>query len=358
VRSSVLVLVLAFAARVAPVHAQPVLFDEALPEAGFLPRARPTEVGLEHAALDHLVVGAEETASSSLLAARDGRLVAERYFGQVPGPIEQMSITKSVASLAVGMLIGDGSIPSVDAPLSTWFPEWAAGPKARVTLRHVLTHTSGLSHEVVPETLYRHKDRLTYVRALPITEEPGTTFSYNNEACQLLAGVVRSAAGQPVSEFMERRLFSRMGITAHWLTDESGTVDTFGGLVLDPRALLRMGQLMLARGAWKGQQLVPAGWVDESTSPASESIPYCGYLWWIERTSKTDPVTGEVMWGRQIGYSARGWLGQYLAVYPRERLLAVRQRRRVDGETEAQWQHNSFRDFLSRAAALRPLVRP
>jgi CubicO group peptidase (beta-lactamase class C family) len=63
-------------------------------------------------------------------------------------------VTKSVVSLAVGELIEDGKIPNPNTPLSAWFPEWTVGKKERITLRHILTHTSGLSHQESAADLY------------------------------------------------------------------------------------------------------------------------------------------------------------------------------------------------------------
>lgn len=377
------------------------LFDDAWPAAAFLPRTTPLAAGFFPPLVNRVVKEAERTDSASLILARDGKVFAERAFGKPTGPILQFSVSKSICSLAIGILIHEGKIAGVDAPLSTWFPEFAEGQKAKVTLRHVLTHTTGIKHSPEPTALVAAPDRLAYVVNSPLTDEPGKVFSYSNEACQLLSGIIEQSAGKPADAFIEERLFAPLGITgATWDRDLKGNVCTFGGCHLEPRQLFRIGQMMLANGAWQGRQIVPAAWVAESTRPAGDDVPTCGYLWWIQRAGTIHRVTREnldvlkaagfdgtarlrvltglpfpsatFLWkamlvlltekqrlelwnhyqngrspfedtyGRVIGYSANGLFGQYLAVYPKKRVLAVRHRRWVANEPLIDTINNSY----------------
>ena len=158
---------------------------------------RGTEVAKEAA---DIVAEAARTKSDALLLVKGGKRVVERYFGRPISPIATMSVTKSIVSLAVGLLIDEGKISSVEAPLSTWFPSWKTGQKAHVTLRHLLTQTSGLKHEKGTRVLNQHDDRLKFVVDSPIVDKPGTRFSYNNEATLLLSGIIRAAAGRPSND--------------------------------------------------------------------------------------------------------------------------------------------------------------
>lgn len=212
---------------------------------------------LDEGVLAALIEEAERTESDALIVIKDGRTVVERTFGREVGPIETMSVTKSVVSLAVGLLLDEGKTESLEAPLSTWFPDWAEGDKAAVTLRHVLTHTSGLEHRQGARVLNTQDDRLAFVRESPISEPPGTVFSYNNEATQLLSGVIEAAAGEPVDAYLDSRLFQPMGIADwSWERDPVGNAQTFYGLSLHPADLARIGLLMLDGGRWEGEVLV------------------------------------------------------------------------------------------------------
>jgi CubicO group peptidase (beta-lactamase class C family) len=365
--------------------ASPPLIDDELP-AGSWPATTPAAAGLDPHVIDGLVREAEATGPDALLVVVDGHTVVERYFGEPRTPIETMSVTKSVVALAIGMLIEDGRIASIDAPLSTWLPEWKKGRKAKVTLRHVLTHTSGLAHHQGAEVeLNRQSDRTAFVRKSAIVDEPGKVFSYNNEAVQLLDAVVRKAAGTSLDRYLDERLFAPLGITEwSWERDPAGNVQAFYGLALHARDLAKIGMLMLDRGKLGDRVLVPETFVTQATTEQAPRSS-CGWLWWIRpavttlalRTSDVDKLvrhgaaragalddlvgqrhaSAAALWlalaertdeagrtalvrlaatglqpfaahpGETLGFAADGWLGQHLIVIPEHRLVAVRQHR-------------------------------
>ncbi len=383
----------------------PQWFEGSATAPGLPPRVEPGSVGLDEVVLAALIEEAERTETDALIVIKDGRTAVERYFGGEVGPIETMSVTKSVVSLAVGMLLDEGKIDSLDAPLSTWFPEWSEGEKAAVTLRHVLTHTSGLEHRMGARVLNAQDDRLAFVRESPLTEPPGTTFSYNNEATQLLSGVIEAAAGEPVDAYLDRRLFQPMGIADwSWERDPAGNAQTFYGLSLRPADLALIGLLMLDAGRWEGDALISEDWVRQATAPGGPLLPHYGLLWWIRRDSGqwvqtpdglatlreagfegADALTplielpfdgAPAYWleagallepdarkrladlaahgilpteerrGDPIGYYADGWLGQALVIYPEQSLVAVRMHRTAHGGDEQENERCGFRGFL------------
>lgn len=383
-----------------------VLFDSS---DAVLPRAAPEEVGIDRPALDALVRECEETRSDSLIVIKDGRLVAERYFGNPRTPIETMSITKSVVSLAVGMLIAEGRIASLDAPVSTWFPEWKKGLKAKVTLRHVLTHTTGLEQKKSLNGLNASKDRLQFARSLKVVDEPGTVYHYSNEGSMLLSGIIKQAARRPVDAYLSEKLFKPLGITGwSWAQDAAHNVPTYYGLALQARDLARIGMLLLAEGQWEGREVVPASWIQQTGAPGpvnpnyglSWHVRYDGTVrvttsksiellrgagfsgaeslrplvdrprpseeaWWMEAGALLGPNDRnalaalkdagaepyETRPGRRLGFSADGSLGQKLGVYPEVKLVAVRQHKRI-GNVEDENQKYGFAAFHERVARL------
>jgi len=386
-----------------------LLFDENLSPDGFLPRGDPADLGLDRSRLDELVRESEETLSDSLLIIKDGRVVVERYFGNPRSPIETMSVTKSIVSLAIGMLVADGKIASIDAPVSTWYPEWKKGPKARVTLRHLLTHTSGIENKKGIAALNASKDRLKFSRALKIGDSPGAAYRYSNEGSMLLSGIVKQAAGRSIDAYLSERLFAPLGIRGwSWARDTGHNAQTYYGLALHARDLARIGMLMLADGKWEGREVLPASWVQQATTPGSanpnygllwnvrydgtvrvtspqrlESLRALGFVnaeslrpmvdrsfssdeaWWMEagsllapdersslaslKSSGTDPYESKP--GRKIGYSADGSLGQRLGVWPEAKVVAVRQHKRL-GTVEDENQKCGFPSFHDKMARL------
>ena len=319
---------------------------EAVPRE-FLPRAKPEAVGVNPAALAALVAEAQNTHSAALIVIKDGRVVVERYFGHpTKQPLRINSVTKSIVSLAIGQLIADGKIPSLKTPLSRWFPEWALGEKAKITLRDIMAHTSGLYHEESATKLYQQPDVVRYARGLPLAEEPGKNFSYSNEAVALIPGIVLAASGKPLDIYLRDLLFKPMGISDYkWARDAAGNVLAFGGLWLLPRDLARIGQLMLDSGRWENKQLIPASWVHACTSPVRADIPDYGLLWRLypgQREASAVPP----------GFGGDGWLGQYLVVYPKWRLVVVRLHAIEAGNDEKENRKYGFNSLQQMALAL------
>jgi len=98
-------------------------------------------------ALKALVDGAKASQSDTFLVMRDGKVLADyRRPGAAAAPIDMMSCTKSLVGLAVGRLVTQGKLKSVDEPVSDFYPEWKQGNKAKITIRMLLNHTSGLQN--------------------------------------------------------------------------------------------------------------------------------------------------------------------------------------------------------------------
>ena len=119
--------------------------------------ARPEDVGLDAAKVTALRDEAIARGSDALVLVKDGRVVvAWRREGKAER-IETMSVTKSIASLVVGQLIDEGAL-SLDDPLSKFFDAWRDDPRGAITLRHVLTHSTGLADEKTTEKIYASSD--------------------------------------------------------------------------------------------------------------------------------------------------------------------------------------------------------
>src|SRR5690606_208431 len=96
-------------------------------------------------ALAALLERSKETKTSALVIVRDGAIVHQSYAEGGDARTELMSATKAITGLSIGLLVDEGRIASVETPLSTFFPEWREGEKSQATLRHVLTHSTGLA---------------------------------------------------------------------------------------------------------------------------------------------------------------------------------------------------------------------
>lgn len=280
----------------------------------------------------------------AVLVARGGKLVFERYFrgsdeiygrpvGKVTFDADTLnnvkSVSKSVASLAVGIAIDRGLIRSINEPIFSFFPELSdlrSPEKDRIQLLHVLTMSMGLGWvEATPSNegnndegrLHMASDPCRYVLGLPVTAPAGQEFFYNTGALTLMSAIVRKATGRPLDEFARETLFEPLGITRVEWNRYKGDSDAGGGLRLRPRDMAKIGQLVLAGGRWNGRQIVSREWIETSTAPklkATDNQSY-GYLWWLGRSLLNGR---EVRW---VGALGRG--GQSIRIVPELDLVVV-----------------------------------
>jgi CubicO group peptidase (beta-lactamase class C family) len=267
-----------------------------------------TSLGLDVSVLERHRQLCQRTAADACLVVYRGRIVQEWYGPRYARPMYAMSSTKSVTGLLVGMLIADGKIRGVDQRVCDFVPTWCTGIRGRVTLRHLLTMTSGLP--AMPDSSVGFVARKNaFVMRLTPTAEPGTRWVYSNEGVQLLSPILTKVAGMPIQDYARRRLFAPLGMRDTRLHVSRGDAWTYADMETTPRDFARLGLLMLQRGVWSGRQIVPAEWIDASTVPSQTIESRYGLLWWL-------PDTGVV--------AARGHLDTDLHVLPGADLVAVR----------------------------------
>ena len=236
---------------------------------------------------------------TSVLVARHGKLVEERYYGgtHASDRLPVFSITKSVTSALIGIAVADGKL-KLDERLP-----W----RGQVTLRQLLSMTAGYA----PAFEFQHIDAQT-LAARARVNKPGT-FSYDSGSYDLLADMLERTTGIPIATYAQRRLFGPLGIRCvRWPGGRGAS-----GLLLRPRDLLAFGELYLHHG----RGIVPASWVRTSTrshTPIGRGFAY-GYGWWI----------------RPHSYAGYGYLNQILAVYPRRDEVVVVTASREDARARA-----------------------
>ena len=109
------------------------------------------------------------------------------------------------------------------------------------------------------------------------------SFSYNNKAVNLLAGIIQKASGKRMDVYIRDEIFAPLGIVDFtWSLDRAGNPQGMAGLQIRAIDLAKVGQMMLDHGTWKGKQIVSEEWVRLSTGQAGQPFdPTCGLLWWL-----------------------------------------------------------------------------
>lgn len=304
------------------------------PDAHGLSRAR-----LEAAAEQVRAIGGRQ----GLVIVKDGLIVFERYWAneyhRATPEWRNVSFSsgKSWGSAMVGVAVQEGLL-RVDDLASRYKPSDVSGLKPEVTIRHLLTMSSGGTLMTKPSSqrppklsdALRPPGRgLDYVR---LNEpEPGTPpgygrtipansiFYYDGVPADHLADIVSSASGMRSIDYITRRLLQPIGVeNVNYQpegVDSNGNIRIGGSIILSVRDMARLGQLWLNGGRWDGRQLVSADYVRQSIAPSPLNPTY-GFLWWLNGTGRIPDAPCSM-------FNAAGAFGQYVFVVPDARLVVA-----------------------------------
>jgi len=246
--------------------------------------------------------------TTSLLVVQNGATVYERYWqANVDTQHDTRSATKSLTALAAGIAIGQGVLPSVDAPVFAYLADLApfandTPAKQAITVADLLTMSSALdcNDDVADspgneENMYPKQQWARWAVDLPTrayARDPRGRgpFAYCTAGVFLLGQIIARAVGAKLDDWLDDVLFHPLGITqGEWARSPSGELMTGGGLRLRTRDLAVLAQMVMDGGSWQGRQIVPADFVARATTPqrqASSDADY-GYLFWHRRYRST-----------------------------------------------------------------------
>ncbi len=257
----------------------------------------------------------------------------KEYYGKNYGPeslTNSFSVAKSVVSMLIGVALREGRIKSIDQPVADFIPEFKKGAKSKITIRHLLTMSSGLDWDEsysnplsMTTEAYYGDDLKSLIHRQEVETEPGKEFIYKSGNTQLLGFVLEAATGMNLSDYAASRLWRPLGAEqpAEWSLDKiEGIEKAYCCLYSNVRDFARLGQLYLNNGIWHGDTIVDPAYVKASVTPTGLKDKFTGakgnfygYQWWLIPDYK----------GLEIFY-ARGILGQYIIVIPEKEMVVVR----------------------------------
>jgi CubicO group peptidase (beta-lactamase class C family) len=297
----------------------------------------PAAAGFDVERLSAVVQSGLADRSASLLVLRDGRMVAEAYASDSnPGrAIEIASAGKSMVSVLTSMAIDDGKIKGVEQSAAAFIPEWRGTPKEAITIRHLLTMTSGLDDKGLA---LRNVvgDQAALNAAAPVAYPPGTHWAYATALYHLMFHVVARAAGEPFEAYAQRKLLTPLGMSGTtWLTTpgqnaQGKPVTNYYTARCTARDLARFGLFAAAGGQWNGKRLLSADYFRAATSPSQDLNPAYGYLWWENAkpgrsAENTGPLKSALGNAPSDAFAALGAGGQDVMVAPSLGLVVIRQ---------------------------------
>lgn len=291
-----------------------------------LPRAKPSDVGVAAQSVEAVLDGFEERGLElhSLMVVRHGHVAAEGWWAPYSADRVHLlySLSKSFTSTAVGFCVAEGRFSLDDRVVSLLpdhVPDDLDAAVASWTVHHLLSMSTGHSEDTVDRA--RSGDPDDPVRGflrIPPDEPVGSRHAYNNTTTYALAAIVEEHTGLPLLDYLRPRLLDPLGIrAARWDTDERGQALGFTGLHLQTESVAAFGQLLLQDGGWRGNRVLPAGWVQLATRshiendndplrPADWRQGY-GYQYWMARH----------------GFRGDGAYGQFCVVVPEQDLVVA-----------------------------------
>ncbi|KXF81842.1 serine hydrolase domain-containing protein [Enterovibrio coralii] len=235
---------------------------------------------------------------NSILVAKNGELVAEHYFNGYHKDEKHtvQSVTKSIVSMLAGTAIDARAVESVNSPIAHYLPKYEKlfkHGKASITLKHTLSMTAGLewdewSKPYSDPTNVRLQqilsdDAVEFTIKQPLAHDPGSHYAYSGGFVDLTSEVIANAteSEDAADYFRESPLAELCFDNAGWMSMLDGRPGAGGGMLLRPRDMLKLGQLMLDDGKWQGKQLLSQSWIEESTQSLNTVLGMgYGYYWW------------------------------------------------------------------------------
>jgi len=268
----------------------------------------------------------------AIVVVEHGRIVGERYGAgfTTTTPLLGWSMTKSVVAGLVGMLIKDGRL-SLDQSAG-----WPAGDdRARIRIGDLLAMSSGLRFNEaygavsdVTRMLYLEADMARFAREQPPEHPAGEFWSYSSGTANILSRIVQDAAAPLGAAYPRERLFNPLGMSSATLeTDATGTFVGSSYMYATARDWARYGLFLSQGGVWRGQELLPPGYVAMMASPVAASGGQYGHgLVWLWGSDAIVPgknpdtafgIPADTFW-------MEGHDGQSTAIIPSRELVIVR----------------------------------
>jgi CubicO group peptidase (beta-lactamase class C family) len=242
--------------------------------------------------------------------------------------------SKSVTSVLFGIAVNQGLIdPDMDKKIIDYFPYYSSvltGEKGDLTVKHLLTMTSGLDFDenTFPygdqrndvTALFNETDPIRFVLNKSMHASPGEVFHYNSGVTNVLGEIIRLQSEKDLLDFASVYLFEPLGIKSYfWQKLSRDYYFASGGLSIRPRDMAKIGSLFLNEGKWKGEQIISPEWIEASTKsyvvPDINITSGYGFQWWVESANVN---------GMQIDYfMSAGYGEQYMLVVPALNLIIV-----------------------------------
>jgi CubicO group peptidase (beta-lactamase class C family) len=326
------------------------------------PRVAPELESLDMKALEVAAAYAEDKDSSALIVSRHEHIVFEKYWhGTGFDTVEDgQSLSRVVVALAAGAALSRRQIHWPEEPIGDFIAQWKDDPRGAITVTQLLKMSSGLR---APEPSLNpwgagvrgalSADLLAVDLAEPLSTKPGVTWAEQSADPQLLALVIERATGMRYAEFVSQTLWRRIGASDAWLW-----LDRPGGMAHADCCMLarqgdwiRLAQLLIKDGNYRGDEVIRPGWVGRMLVPAGGNESFGSYI----RLGRS-PVAGAEPYAADDVFVVEGNGGNRLWLVPSMQIAILR----MGARSGADWDDARIPNLILRGARdyRPPQVRP
>ena len=264
-----------------------------------------------------------------------GELIAERYVA----PIDQFtpslsnSMAKSVTNLLVGTLVKQGKL-NINEPVA--LDAWQEDARKDITLDNLLRMSSGLKFDEsyglntdVTVMLANVTSTSDFAMNMPLEYPIDSHWSYSSGTSNIISRIVFDTISgdlQNKYDYLYNALLVPLGMTSAFMeTDGSNVFVGSTYFYASARDWAKLGQLLLQDGYWKGQQILPDGWVEYSSTP-TKTAPKQNYGAHFWLNSLPSDGVSSAPWPSvpHDTFFMSGYQGQYVVVIPSKELVVVR----------------------------------
>ncbi len=273
----------------------------------------------------------EETKTSGLLVVANNKIAYENYYlgSDESTRFSSNSICKSFTSALVGIAIEEGYINSVNDSIAQYIKEFKNTEMENITIKDCLQMSSGIDFDEVSDmskisiTSMFGVSKMKSIAKFGLSNQPGTYRAYSSINTDILGEIVSIATGYSLSEYMEKKIWSQLGVEydAYWTLSNHKELAN-GGLHIALRDYAKFGALYMNNGLFEGKQIIPKSWIKESLATnaphlkaSHDGTPYSelgyGYQWWIPE-------------GDDNEFMAIGVFGQWIYINPTKNVVIVK----------------------------------
>lgn len=283
--------------------------------------SHPSFASFDSGDLNVLIQESIKHDSDVLMVWKDGQLL-HSYDADQKKQYSIQSVTKSLNALTVSCILKN-TPEQLNTP--NLFPDWEGTEKSAITLKMLLTMTSGI---VDPKDPWGRHDFYQHAAKQPLTYTPGNKFVYANTSPMIIGKWIKETTGHQFSYHVKKCMFNAMGIS-NWRIGKDAKKNEVvaGGVRILAKDLLKVGIMLIQNGIYEGKKLYTPKQVKD-----------------LRLGGRSGYGLGFWLWGSNMYYAA-GYLGQYLIMVPSENLVILRLRNKDKMRGTTNNKRNTFNEL-------------